>query len=139
MTGHNNPKPTRRTRGFDEIMLSFLHQVHKTVSEEYSKHETVNTLSWYKTWESWMQQNILLKISMNSVTSIIVPDLFYNQQTIKAVVEKCINEIYLITAYISITHLSDKPVTWVPHVDIDSFQSAKKKTRTSVKYQILEK
>ena len=64
---------------------------------------------------------------MNSVTSIIVPELTYKQRIIKAVVEKCINEISPIATYIEITHLSDKSVTWVPRADIDSFQSVKKK------------
>ena len=125
-TGCNTLKPTRCNRGLDEIR-PFLHQVNKIDSEECSKHETADTIPWYKTWESWMQQNLLLKTSMNSVTAIIVPDLFYNQRTIKAVVEKCIDEIHPITTYIDITHLTDKSVTWVPRVDIDSFQNVKKK------------
>ena len=58
---------------------------------------------------------------MNSVTSIIVPDLFYNQRAIKAVVEKCVDKIHPITTYIDITHLTDKSVTWVLRFDIDIF------------------
>ena len=73
-----------------------------------------------------MQHNLLLKTSMNSVTSIIVPDLFYNQRMIKAVVEKFVNEIHPIITYIKITHLTDEPVTLVSRVDIDSSQSVKK-------------
>ena len=76
-----------------------------------------------------MQQNLLLKTSMNSVTSIVVPDLFYNQRKIKAVVEKYVDEIHPITTYIDITYLTNKSVTWVPRVDIDNFQSVKKKRR----------
>ena len=125
-TGRNNTKAARRNRGLDEIS-PFLHQVQKIVSEECTKHETVETTPWYKTCESWMQWNLLLKISMNSVTVIIVPDSFYNQRTVKVVVEKCIDDIHPITTYIEITHLTNKSVTWVPRVDIDSFQTVKKK------------
>ena len=125
-TGLNTLKPTRRNRGLDEISL-FLHQVDNIFSEECAKHETIETIPWYKTWESWMQQNLLLKTSMNSVTATIVPDLFYNQRMIKGVVEKCIDEIRPITTYIDITHLTDKSVTLVLRVDIDSFQSVNKK------------
>ena len=119
-------KLSRCNRGLDEI-LPFLHQIQKIVTEECSKHKSAETIPWYKTWESWNQQNLLLKKSMNSVTSIIVPDLIYKERTIKAVVEKCIKEISPIAAYIEITHLTDKSVTWVPRIDIDSFQSVKKK------------
>ena len=125
-TGRNIPQPARRNRGLDEI-APFLHQVQKIVSEECAKHETVSTIPWYKTWESWMQQNLLNKTSMNSITAIIVPELFYNQRTIKTVVEKCLDEIHPIRTYIDITHLSDKSVTWVSRIEVDSFHSVKKK------------
>ena len=121
-----NPKSSRRTRGLDEI-APFLHQVNKIVSEECAKHETVDHIPWYNTWDSWMQQNLLRKTSMNSITSIIVPDLFYNERTIKAIVERCIDEIHPITSYIDITHLTDKSVKWVPRVDIASFKSVRNK------------
>ena len=116
----HTPKPNKHTRGLDEI-APFLHQVEKIVTEECAKFETVHTIPWYKTWESWMNQNLLKKTSMNSVTTIIVPDLLYNQRTIKAVVERCLKEIHPINSYIDITHLTDKSVTWTPKVEIDSF------------------
>ena len=125
-TGRTNLKPARRNRGLDEI-APFLHHVQKIVSEECAKHETVETIPWYKTWESWMQQNLFNKTSMNYVTAIIVPELFYNQRTIKSVVKNCLDEIHPLRTYIDITHLSDKSVTWVPRIDVDSFQSVKKK------------
>ena len=125
-TSRTNPKPSRRTRGLDEI-APFLHQVQKIVAEECAKHETIKTISWYKTWESWMQQNVLNETSMNSVTAIIVPELFYNQQTIKSVVEKYLDEIHPISTYTDITRLSDKLVTWVSWIEVDSFHSVKKK------------
>ena len=112
-SGRTITKPARRNRGLDEIG-PFLHQVQKIVTEECAKFDTVKTIPWYKTWESWMQQNLFNKTSMNSVTAIIVPELFYNQRTIKSVVEKCLDEIHPILTYIDITHLSDKSVTWVP-------------------------
>ena len=76
-----------------------------------------------------MDQNLLLKTSMNSVTTIIVPGLFYNERTIKAMVERCMDEIHPITSYIAMTHLTDKSESWLPHVDIDSFQSVRKRSR----------
>ena len=42
---------------------------------------------------------------MNSVTTIIIPDLLYNQRTIKTIVERHLEEIYPIMSYIDITHL----------------------------------
>lgn len=71
ISGNNTPKLSRRTRGLDEIS-PFLHQIQKIVSDECSNHESVETIPWYKTWESWMQHNLLIKTSMNAVTSIIV-------------------------------------------------------------------
>ena len=123
-TDRTTPKPSRQTRGLDEI-APFLHQVQKIVAEECAKHETVETIPWYKTWDSWMQQNLLNKTSMNSVTAIIVPELFYNQRTIKSVVEKYLDEIHPISTYIDITHLSDKSVTRVSQIEVDSFHSVK--------------
>ena len=67
------------------------------------------------------------KNSMSSVTIIIVQYLLYNQRMIKVVVERCLEEIHPITSYIDIMHLTEKSVTWVPQVDIGSFQSVKNK------------
>ena len=133
-----NPKFNRRTRELDEI-APFLHQVEKIVSEECAKHKTVANIPWYKTWESWMDQNLLLKTSMNSVPTIIVPDLFYNERTIKAIVERCIDEIHPITSYIDITHLTDKSVSWIPRVDIGSFQSVRKRSHNPKKAENVDK
>merc|ERR1740124_64765 len=72
------------------------------MTEQCAKHTTVKTIPWYKTWELWMSQNLLRKTRINSVTTIIVSDLSYNQQTIKAVVVIYLQEIHLITSYIDI-------------------------------------
>ena len=69
-------KPTPRVRGLDEIK-PFLKQIGKIVTEECQKYDTPNDLKWYTTWESWNTQELLEKTSMNSITNIICPDLFY--------------------------------------------------------------
>ena len=76
-----------------------------------------------------MNQNLLKKTSINSTTMIIVPDLSYNQQTIKVVVERRLQEIHPIKLYIDIAHLTNKSVTQISRVDIDNVQSARNKRR----------
>ena len=127
----SNSKMPPRVRGLDEIK-PFLKQVGKIITEESQKYDTTDSLSWYKTWESWDKQDILTRTSMNSITNIICPDLFYNQRTIKAVVNRCLEKIPPIESYIDITHLSDKSVEWTSRVgDIASFKSIKMRSRNS--------
>ena len=124
-----------RVRGLDEIK-PFLKQVGKIITIESQKYDTTDSLSWYKTWESWDKQDILTRTSMNSITNIICPDLFYNQRTIKAVVNRCLEKIPPIESYIDITHLSDKSVEWTSRVgDIASFKSIKMRSRNSKSFE----
>ena len=109
-THGRNTKVTPRVRGLDEIK-PFLKHVGKIVTEESQTYATTDDMPWYKTWESWINQDLLNAKSMNSISDIICPDLFYNQRTIKAVVNRCIEQIPPIETYIEITHLSDKSVT----------------------------
>ena len=95
----------RRNRGLDEI-TPFLHQVDKIVTEEGAKHTSVDTMPWYTTWQNWKSMDLFKKTSMNSITTVIIPDVHYNQRTIKTVVERCVRDI----TPIDITHISDKSV-----------------------------
>ena len=110
-----NTKSTPRVRGLDEIK-PFLKQVGKIVTEESQKWDSTDEMPWYNTWESWDTLGLLEKTSMNSITNIICPDLLFNDRTIKAVVTRCIGKIPPIKAYIQVTHLSDKLVTWISRV-----------------------
>ena len=103
------PTMKRRNRGLDEIS-PFLHRVDKIVTEEGTKHTSVNTMPWYTTWQTWKSMDLFNKISMNLITTVICPDIHYNQRTINIVVERCVRDITPIDTYISITHLSDKSV-----------------------------
>jgi len=116
------PTTKRRNRGLDEIS-PFLHRVDKIVTEEGAKHTSVDTMPWYTTWQTWKSMDLFNKISMNSITTVICPDIHYNQRTIKIVVERCVRDITPIGTYISITHLSDKSVIWSSRIDVASFKS----------------
>ena len=119
------PKPAkRRHRGLDEIK-PFLHEVDKIVTEEASKHTTGNTMPWYILWQKWKSKDLFNKTSMNSITTVICPDLHYNQRTIRSVVERCLRDITPIDSYIDITNLSDKSVSWCSKIEVTSFKSVR--------------
>ena len=92
----------------------------------------LESITWYTTWILRTSKDHLKKTSMNSITTIIFHDLFYNQRTIKVVVEKCIKYITPILSYIDITHLSDKFVTWTSKIDINSFKSVRNKRKLKI-------
>ena len=66
----------------------------------------------YSIWKPW-------------TTSIICPDLNFNDRTIQTVVDHCRMKITPLTTYINITHLSDRSVTWSSNITVDSFNSVK--------------
>ena len=126
-TPRQNTKSTPRVCGSDDIK-PFLKQIGKIVTEECQKYDSADDMPWYKTWESWNIQDLLAAKSFNSITTIFCPDISYTQRTIKAVVNRCIEEIPPIESYIQIIHLSEKLVTWKSCVgDIKIFKSTKNK------------
>ena len=100
------PPTKRSTRGLTQIS-PFLHHVDKIVMEEAAKHTTAETMPWYTIWLSWKSKDLFKKKSMNSITTVICPHLAYNQRTMRAVVQQCLDKITPISDYIDVTHLSD--------------------------------
>ena len=72
--------PSKKIRGYDALK-PFLHEVNKIVSKECARHESMEGLSWYKTWEKWNAKDLFTSTSINVIGKIVCPELKYNEQT----------------------------------------------------------
>ena len=118
-----NTKPTKRCARVLNEINSFLHKVGKIITEEGSKHTTVDTMPWCTKWQIWKSKHLFKAKIMKTITVVICLYIHYNQWTVNAVVNIYFEEITPINKYINITHLSDTLVSWSLRVNLQSLKS----------------
>ena len=101
----------------------FLHEVNKIVQEEYSKHESVDELPWYKKWREWNNKELFESTAINVIGKIVFPELRYTERTVKKLTERILLDITPVSTYIQVNELLDISAKWESLVEIDSFKS----------------